>query len=326
MERKAKRKNRLFVLLIAMFVTVVGLTTSTYAWFTSNKTVSVSEIQVNVEAKGGIQVSADGSSWKSIVNVADLLGADATYAASINQIPTTLEPVSSGINVDAAGLMEMYYGTVQTNVGGDYILTATKETEVRGTTGKFVAFDLFFRADTATDLYLTTNSGVETPDATDTGIKNATRIGMVVLGNTAIGSTLPTIQALNSGVISPTYVWEPNYNSHTAPAIANAFDTYGITVDTNAVPYSGVEAPIVVGDDVLLGDATELANPTLFKAVNPIYKTVNGFTSQVKVFGLNAGITKIRFYMWVEGQDVDCENGASGGQATFNVQFTTEAI
>ena len=28
--------------------------------------------------------------------------------------------------------------------------------------------------------------------------------------------------------------------------------------------------------------------------------------------------------MWVEGQDVDCENNASGGNIDFNLQITTE--
>ena len=37
---------------------------------------------------------------------------------------------------------------------------------------------------------------------------------------------------------------------------------------------------------------------------------------------LAEGITKIRVYMWVEGQDVDCENNASGTDIGFNLQFT----
>ena len=28
--------------------------------------------------------------------------------------------------------------------------------------------------------------------------------------------------------------------------------------------------------------------------------------------------------MWVEGQDVDCENGASGGNVTYSLQITSE--
>ena len=44
-----------------------------------------------------------------------------------------------------------------------------------------------------------------------------------------------------------------------------------------------------------------------------------------KAFDLPEGVTKIRFYMWIEGQDVDCENGASGGGISFNLGFTTQA-
>ncbi len=45
----------------------------------------------------------------------------------------------------------MFYGTVVTstteNNNGEYIITATKETEVAGTEGKFIAFDLFFKVE-----------------------------------------------------------------------------------------------------------------------------------------------------------------------------------
>ena len=45
----------------------------------------------------------------------------------------------------------------------------------------------------------------------------------------------------------------------------------------------------------------------------------------LKTFSLKAGITKMRIYMWVEGQDVDCENTASGGNIIYSLQITTES-
>ena len=33
-------------------------------------------------------------------------------------------------------------------------------------------------------------------------------------------------------------------------------------------------------------------------------------------------ITKVRIYFWVEGQDVDCENNASGGDISLKLQFS----
>ena len=46
-------------------------------------------------------------------------------------------------------------------------------------------------------------------------------------------------------------------------------------------------------------------------------------TKYEKLFDLKAGVTKVRIYMWVEGQDVDCEDNASGGAVAYNLQFST---
>ena len=36
-----------------------------------------------------------------------------------------------------------------------------------------------------------------------------------------------------------------------------------------------------------------------------------------------AGVTKMRVYLWIEGQDIDCENNASGGKISFDLQITS---
>ena len=59
--------------------------------------------------------------------------------------------------------------------------------------------------------------------------------------------------------------------------------------------------------------------------ITPDIVTTEGYAGDYKqVFNLKAGVTKIRVYMWIEGQDVDCENNASGTDISFNLQFTTE--
>lgn len=334
-ERRKRKKYRLLILLLLLFGTGVMLATSTYAWFTSNKTVSVNSLSVSIDAKNGIQISADGTNWKSILKTTDITGAHTTYPTSVNQLPDILEPVSTGGVVNATGKLPMYYGTVETSTsetnGGEYILTSKTdvETESNGPTsnGKFIAFDLFFKVATDTNIYLTPNSGVTTSDIADGGIKNASRIAFIVLGNTTDGDTVSNIQALNSGESSPTYIWEPNYNTHTAAGIANARDVYGNDAIASAgtiVPYSGVIDEISKTDDILLGKATQTDDATKFKDVTISYKTKNGFTHYVPIFSLTSGITKVRIYMWVEGQDVDCENNASGGNINFDLQITTE--
>lgn len=336
-ERRKRRKYRLLILLLLLCGTGIMLATSTYAWFTSNKNVSVNPITVNIEAKNGIQISADGTNWKSIVQTSDLTSVHSTtYTASVNQIPDTLEPVSTAGIPDANGYLPMYYGTVVTSEStahnGEYILTAEKTTEVNGTgtanpDGKFIAFDLFFKVNSATDLYLVSGSGAKTPDVTDTGIKNASRIGFVIEGNTTSGDTISNIQALNAGTSATSYIWEPNYDVHTAAGVANARDVYGITTTQtggSVLTYSGIIAPIAAANDILLGQATEATSSTLFKSVTPTYTTDVAFATYKQIFSLAAGITKIRIYMWVEGQDVDCENNASGGNITFDLKISTE--
>lgn len=330
-DKRKSRKYRLLILLLLMFGTGILLTTSTYAWFTSNKTVSVSTLDVTIQAQNGIQISVDGSNWKSIVNKTDLQGASATYAAAINQLPEVLEPVSTGGVPDTDGLFPMFYGSIVTSTStannGSYILTSTKETEANGTTGKFIAYDLFFKVDDDSDIWITDTSGIRTTDQTDTGIKNASRIGFIVKGNTSAGSSLSTIQGLNNGTTSGAYIWEPNYNIHTPAGIANARDVYKITTTEDAadpLPYSGVITEITTDNDVLLGNATEEKDATKFKAVTPTYKTKAGFTHYIPAFKLTKGITKVRIYMWVEGQDVDCENSASNGHLSFDLQITTD--
>ena len=209
-ERRKRKKYRLLILLLLLFGTGVMLATSTYAWFTSNKTVSVNSLSVSIDAKNGIQISADGTNWKSILKTTDITGAHTTYPTSVNQLPDILEPVSTGGVVNATGKLPMYYGTVETSTsetnGGEYILTSVTdvETESNGPTsnGKFIAFDLFFKVNTETQVYLNAGSGVTTTDAQDTGIKNAARIALVNLGNIADGSALDAIQGLNNGASS----------------------------------------------------------------------------------------------------------------------------
>lgn len=327
-KNKKKRKRHLMFLLLLLFGTGIMLTTSTYAWFTSNETVAVNTITVNIAAQNGIQVSADGTNWKSIVQTTDITTAINTYAGAVNQLPTSLEPVSSALTVTDGGLMEMFYGQVAANDAGDWYLSATKSTETNGTGGKFIAFDLFVKSDTTTDLYMTANSKVSTDDETDTGIKNASRVAFVVLGHTTIDDTVTNIQALGKtgAASSPVYLWEPNYDVHKSNAISHARDTYGLTITAgpNAprVDYDGVMAA-VPATTVKVGEAKASKHNTYFKAVTSNYTTTAANADYTQIFGLTAGVTKVRIYMWVEGQDVDCENSASGGNINYDLQFST---
>lgn len=323
-----KKSRRLLLLLLLLCFTGVILTTSTYAWFTSNETVAVNTITVNIAAQNGIQVSTDGTNWKSIIQTTDITSASNTYAAAVNQLPQSLEPVSSALTVTDDGKMDMFYGQVAANDAGDWYLSANKSVEANGTTGKFIAFDLFIKSDTTSNFYMTPNSKVTTADEDDKGIKNASRVAYVVLGNTTADDTVANIQKLGTtgAAASPVYLWEPNYDVHKTNAIAHARDTYGLTItegpNAKRVNYDGIMADVPV-DTVKVGEANATKHATQFKAVTSNYLTTAANANYTQIFGITAGVTKVRIYMWVEGQDVDCENSASGGNINYDLQFTT---
>ena len=333
MNKKSKRKTNLKSSIILLLLLVLLLISSTYAWFTANQNVRVDSLDVHIEASSGLQISTNATDWKSIIENEDIT--TNAYAGNTNQLPTSMQPVSTVGAIDAAtGNMLMYYGTVAADEadGGRDKLTAKLETDVAGTEGKYIAFDVFLRVDTETQLRLTTGSSVVMQeDSTDQGIKQASRVAFCIQGTQPAGTDLTTITGMKGATSfgeggSTVYIWEPNANLHTAAAVAHARDTYGIDTSSDGaadpVPYYGINKVIDAG--VLLAD-TNNGNNDSFTLVTPSYSTdseADGtMQAEQDIFTLQAGITKVRIYMWIEGQDVDCENTASGTDISFNLQF-----
>ncbi len=330
-KNKKDKKRRLLLLLLLLVLTFCGLGTATYAWFTSNRSVSVDPIDVNVTTVNGLQISADGQTWKAKVTKDDLTGAINTYTTAQNQFPDTVSAVSTDGTV-ANGRMNMFFGSVDADqVTGDYMLTATKQSEINcnGDTEcaghHFIAFDVFLKVDAETDIVLTSNSSVvqKTPTDRDTGIKNAARVGFINEGHAATGASVATIQALQAGTTANRLIWEPNMDTHTKAGIDNALLNYGISITNEAgeprITYKGVKQAITT--PIKLTETMQSGNSAYFGTVTPNIATIYGFTDDQTFMTLEAGVTKVRVYMWVEGQDVDAENNATGSHMAFNVEF-----
>lgn len=371
-----KKGRKSLVLLLFLLLTVVLLSTSVYAWFTANYVVSVTDLDVTVASGSGIQISTDAINWKSLVTSSELLAASSTYADAVNQVPTRvnsgtiLNPVStvnavSAVNGYKAGGettkslqgLKMYLGTVTNNTLGNYILTATEESDRNGNTGNYLAFDVFIKSDFSsnTTLYLTKNTSVKgytVNSGMDTDIEYASRIAIIDEGNTQSSSTTATMQALNAG--SSAIFIEPNYDVHTATGVNHASNVYGITTYATtaeyntanttslnyqpALAYSGVKAPIAANQTdystseatgVKWGDATATNYSSLFGdvTIDKLIASDNDTSAtgaHTELLTLKPGVTKLRIYMWIEGQDIDCENKASGGTLIFNLGFEVD--
>ena len=344
---KKERKNRLKSLILLLFLTIVLLSTSTYAWFTANRSVSIDPIHVQIAASSGLQISTNASDWKTLITNTDITGPTG-YTGHTNQFPGELAPVSTAGTI-TSGKLNFFKGLVEgdDDNGGAMSLTASATpAEAAGTSGDYIAFDIFLKVDDATgaDIYLTNGSGVTvTSGEADKGLQFAARYGFVIQGNVPSTASAATAQALNGA--SAVYIVEPNYDAHRATGVTNASTYYNQTTTAGesgvaAVPYKGVKATIV--DPIVLINTNPGGSPssTYFGDVTNLYRTNVAYsnasanreaykgatkeTALLNIFHLNTGITKIRVYMWVEGQDVDCENSASGAFLTYKLGFTLD--
>jgi len=310
-----------------MFITSLYLSATTYSWFSVNRIVYISNLNIKVEANGGIEISADAVNWDTTLLEENIINAKDTYTNNTNQIPFSMEPVSTGKNV-TNGKLEMFYGYTE-NIESNYLLMAERSIEQQGygedSDGKFMAFDLFLKTSTDTRLYLSNESFVKY-EGDNPGVENSIRFAFLVEGNVSSDTDYKTIQNLNGATSSSTYIWEPNYDVHTEGGIKNAKEVYGINVsksNNKEILYDGLVANITKNDKILIEDANNKNHPDKFKKVNVDYLTSSNFENNIEVFSLKSGITKVRVYIWIEGQDVDCENNSAVGDVEFNFQFTT---
>lgn len=318
-----RKKRRILLLILLMFLMIFLLGGSSFAWFSSNKHATIESIDINVATITGLQVSVDAIDWKNEVSKEEIVNAYRTYAMAENQMPDTLSNVSTAGGI-TAGKMDMFYGITSEQKNGGFTLTTAKQTEINcygdeECGGKhYIAFDIFLLVTTPATIAITGNSNViPQAGAIDKGSQNAARVGFVVEG-TVGGSDTYGAQALRGGLYS--LIWEPNYDRHTPTGIANARNVYGINTAASGaarIPYRGVntafQTPVYI-------DQTDRSS--YFTPVNPKVATVQGFTDNQELMNIPIGITKVRVYMWLEGQDVDMENNVSATKLTYNLELS----
>ena len=345
MSKKTKAsKKRLNSLLMILLLTAVLLVMSTYAWFTANRTVNIDAIDVKVATSSGLQISADGITWKTVLEKTDLQNAYQTYSSVVNQLPSIMAPVSSALTLDTNGRIEMFYGNVETDLDtssdtyGEYLLTTTKQTEIASNTitdevleeneyakGYFMAFDVFLKVESVADsdgFYM--SGSVE--DESDKGLDNAARVAVVQSASVAdVDDSTANIQGISTANGKIT-MWEPNADTHTLNGVNNAaalgWATLTAGANNETVKYAGA---LAAAEDIVLNKATATDSATYFKNVTTKTSKKADTANIEMAQKLSAGITKCRIYLWVEGQDVDCENNASGTDLVYNLSFSLDS-
>ena len=323
-ERRDQRKKTLILIFLFFLMGIVG--TVTYAWFSSDMKLNIDAMDIHIETNAGIQVSINGINWGNEIKKEDIIDAYKTYPSATNQLPETLSGCSTDGSASGA-TMNMFHGVTREHKNEGYFLTASRQTEINCVgdeqcAGKhYIAFDVFILLNEPATLYVTGESYVRNKSDKIFGGENSARIGFVNLGTTT--DTVDGQRAQYLANASGSVIWEPNYDTHTTHGIKNAADIYGITTtETGAarLSYKGINSEIT-GKGVAI---TATDTDPHFTTVNPKITTIKDFTNDQELDTFSKGITKLRIYFWLEGQDVDMENEVSGGELEFKLELAIQ--
>ena len=310
-------KKRAFVSAIAMLiVSAIVLTSSTFAWFSMSKKASVDAMDLTVSSPEGIQISANASAWTASLSIDEIFDTDDTtsrydaYEGNVNLYPADLIPVSSAfLDADSTGFANFYKTTL--NDSGVAKTANVAQTAGNDDNAGLIAFDLFFKVAQQTTVYFGTS---EFTDPGNTHILTALRVAFPPLGNVAIGTSAADAIALNK------FAQKSQSNIvYEVDSVNRSADALGDGQSTGVLPTKYVQHSSAAG-------ATTGGIITTSSAVTASYAKVvtDQAAASAKSFVLNAGITKMRVYIWVEGQDVDCRNSIAGAAFTAALNFTID--
>ena len=348
-KKKSEMNAMFFIILLALVIFII----STYAWFSTQRNVSITNLNGTVEVAEGLEISLDAQNWSNGLVLGEEEGQldiiDNAYAGNKNLKPSEMLPVStlgqvSGQQQD----LQMLRGKITNSIQLSDIkaMVETESNPDSDTFPGYFAFDVFLKNSSKQDelddvLQLNYDSSLEImeTDKSSTGLQNTARVAFAKYNGTSdVMADQATILKETAGIgvgagtsyITDVAIWEPNSNDHVdyivqnnnkitgAGASFNAttqMDTYALKSTSigqtiaDIYKWDGTES-YLAKQNVLQTTKTSTEDYSIAEGVQNLVSTTDGSTT----FGIapNA-ICRIRIYLWLEGQDVDCINYASHG-------------
>lgn len=321
-------------LIVTAFLSSVLLIVSTYAWFFASLDVRISSLNMTVSDESGLFISLDGINWSSSVSVSkDILFEQLTkrYPNNTSQWPseTGMYPVSSnGISSNNDNKFTIFTSELSYKnefKNSERVITTYSYTEDRASkNSNFVAFDIFLKNVTGSpyedNVFLDEGSDVRllsSGSKDSDGTINSIRVGFLKMNTVSKRSSTSTIQNISCNNNCVSVIWEPHSTEHSNNSIAKALKYNVKVTDGIYTPTYGV---IAEGDWLELANGQEGSGIPLdtlhFAKQSTLTDTSN------RLFGIKTGITKVRVYIWIEGQDIDSiETSSQGANIDVTLNF-----
>ncbi len=327
-KKNSKSKKLAIIPVFAMLLTgIVSITGVTYAWFSSGDNAEVSDIDLKVKTADGILASWTGKdgTWKSALSLSENDNKNGAFKVT----PTKEVSEVSTVNEVTKGIPTFYSARLGTD--GDTLVTEAQPTaRERDADIDYVIFDIYFKVDRDTYLFLGANSSVESYDMVpsdseghpeildqrkDTDTEKAVRVGFIDQGSSEENKESGEKQQVQ-GLFNGTnmVIWEPHETEHISAS--------GILTETKET-YKGVcgagEFKISEADESKLKTVTTHTKSELSVPVdkNPDEGDYDGNY----LVHLEKGYNKVTVCVWLEGQDVDCLNDISGSTLHTKIDF-----
>ena len=390
--KKSKKKSEMnamfFIILLALVIFII----STYAWFSTQRNVSITNLNGIVEVAEGLEISLDAQNWSNGIVLGDEVGQldiiEDAYLDNKNISPTEMLPVSTlGLSTLPASRgeptrltdLQMLRGTISNSIQLSNIVATDNEMTNSDdpTYPGYFAFDVFLKNSSRQDVLVDElqlnydsslqilaqsdeNEEEESSDPSSTGLQNTARVAFAKYEGTAdVMADQATILNQTAGIgagastvyIDDVAIWEPNANDHVEYIVQNnnkitwsgqdqgtygssfttttKMPTYALTSSSlghsiaNIYKWDGTEQ-YLEKQNTLQTTKTSPEDYTINEGVQNLVSTSDGTTKFT--IAANA-ISRIRIYVWLEGQDVDCINYASyGGGITVNIGLVKGSV
>lgn len=311
-QKNSRRRLNSLILLVAF--TAIMLIVSTYAWFSTQKNVSLSGLEGTVKVAEGLQISLDAKTWSNGIDFTNYASdtfkntyvpgatlenpykypntdtatkTETPLLTAVNVLPDELLPVSTtGAGDDISGanksLMAMYEGK---NVNGNQLYNIEKKTEEKAS--GYYAIDLFLQNSSKESVLfdpLLLQSGsvltVKSTDKSSTGLQNTARVALVQYKNSGDDKVKVDKTPSVENIIAGTTNTEIDSVAIWEPN-ANAHVQY-IVDSNNNITWKKAD----------VSEGTPLENDEIFKAVtwasDGEKKIKFGLTSQVPTYALSS--------------------------------------
>ncbi len=309
---RRKSKKRAFITsMVMLLVSAIVLTSSTFAWFVMGDKGVIEEMDVKLYASEGFQISANATdpSWRQNLTLDNLFNTDAStsdatydaYAGNRNMLPEYLIPASSSFNNFGDYGYPNFYCL---KVDAEGAVDASKIIEASGSADEagIVAFDVFFKSGAAQKIDFSSTEVKEIGEESQ-NVLSCIRYAFVPMGTVEEGTEAATIQQLSNASAAKVVITEADSKGHSVEGAKNPSQA--------TVPVNSTEVGTADTDMYIVKSGTALPTGTVYTS-----------DAANKTFELGAGITKVRVYIWAEGNDVDCRDSISSSELSVAFKFT----